>query len=297
VRKALIVHGGAGSGKIEKREIKERELGKAVEYGIEAIRSGSVEAVQAAVSYMEDSGVFNAGYGSCLNMLGEIELDAAIMDGSNMRGAGVANCTVNHNAVKVARAVMMYTNHVLVSGKYLELIAERSGLKKEKLTPSNEVLEKFKQMKEKIDDRNSKVYSLLKEFGTVGAVALDDMKIPAAAVSTGGLWMKFPGRIGDSAIIGCGIYADKSKGASCATGIGEEIIRNALSYSLCNLLKFGSEKAAKSAIKMITERSGKNTAGVIAVDLEYRVSYAYNTDFILVAWYDDKRKKVIVPNK
>ncbi len=296
MRKALIVHGGAGSGKIEMKDRRKNELKKAVEYGLELIGTGSLNAVEGAVRYMEDSGMFNAGYGSCLNVLGEVELDAAIMDGSTMRGAGIANCRITHNAVSLARAVMERTEHVLIAGDFLKVIAIKAGIKTEELKPSKQILNKYEKLKKILKERNPKNYKIIsKEQGTVGAVALDNEGRPAAAVSTGGLWMKLPGRIGDSAILGCGIYAENSLGAACATGTGEEIIRNALCYNVCKLLKDGPERAVRKGIEMITRVSGNNTAGVIAVDKKYRVSHAYNTEFMFVAWYDERKGKVVVP--
>ncbi len=129
----------------------------------------------------------------------------------------------------------------------------------------------------------------------MGAVALDSSGIPSAAVSTGGTWLKLPGRVGDSAIIGAGIYADVKSGAACATGTGEEIIRNSLCLKACEYLRItDAERASKQAIGLITKTSGRGTAGIVTVDLKGRVGASCNTDAMGRAWYDSAKDKAIV---
>ncbi|MDG6981342.1 MAG: isoaspartyl peptidase/L-asparaginase, partial [Nitrososphaerota archaeon] len=111
--------------------------------------------------------------------------------------------------------------------------------------------------------------------------------VPAAAVSPGGVWMKLPGRVGDSAILGAGIFADKRQGAACATGTGEEIIRCALALRACGFMQADdAERAAAKAIAFISRERGKGTAGIITVDLEGRVGASFNTVAMGRAWWD-----------
>jgi L-asparaginase / beta-aspartyl-peptidase len=143
--------------------------------------------------------------------------------------------------------------------------------------------------------KNLELLAKLQEGNTVGAVALDSAGIPAAAVSTGGMWLKLPGRVGDSAILGAGIYADKSSGAACATGTGEEIIKQVLSWRACDLMKkTPSPTAAKKAIAMMSKLSGRGTAGIITVDRKGRVGFGYNTEAMGRAWFDHAKGRAVV---
>jgi len=125
-------------------------------------------------------------------------------------------------------------------------------------------------------------------------VAVGPDGIPAAAVSTGGKWLKLPGRVGDSAILGAGIFADSKTGAACATGTGEEIIRCALSLKACEFMRdYAAPLAAQKAIRFITRSRGKDTAGIITIDLKGRVGAPFNTEAMGRAWYDKSRGRAV----
>ena len=223
VTPAIIVHGGAGRLR-RKRDLPRYrgEIEKAVGEGMNVLRRGSsLEAVQAAVECMEDSGAFNAGRGSAIARDGRMQLDAAIMVGRGLRAGGVGACGCTYHPTRLAKAVMEKTKHILIVGKDCEEIARKAGIGVQELSPTEEILKRYRS--------SARVALARRPHGTVGAVAIDRAGVPAAAVSTGGTWLKIPGRVGDSAIVGAGIYADESTGAACATGIGEEIIRSALS--------------------------------------------------------------------
>lgn len=262
-------------------------------------RGSSLDGVEAAVRSMEDSGVFNAGRGACLTLQGTVELDAAVMTGEEARGAGVGVCTCTYHAVSLARFVMESTEHALVAGKACEFLARKAGMNIENLTPSKASLDRFSALLKRLSEAHPKNFALMRQGdasgSTVGAVALDSDGVPSAAVSTGGVWMKLPGRVGDSAVIGAGIYADRKSGAACATGNGEEIIRNVLSWNACSYLKnLTAKTAARRAIGLITRRSGRGTAGIITVDLEGRVGFAFNTEAMGTAWYDHVKARPIL---
>jgi beta-aspartyl-peptidase (threonine type) len=113
-------------------------------------------------------------------------------------------------------------------------------------------------------------------------------------VSTGGRWLKLPGRIGDSAILGAGIFADSRTGAACATGTGEEIIRCALSFKACEFMRDETAaEAAKRAITQITRSRGRNNAGIITVDLKGRVGASFNTEAMGRAWFDQTKGRAV----
>lgn len=293
----LILHGGCGSGKPENVEKRLSVMKKAIEYGIDYIDRGSVDVVNASVNYMEDSGQFNAGRGSCLNIEKELELDAAIMDGSRLRGAGIANCKITYNPVSLARKIMDQTDHVLISGNYLKEIAKLTGIKVNRIKPNPLALRRYDILYKRLNDSFPRNANLLKEYGTVGAVCIDNSGNPSAAVSTGGLWLKLPGRIGDSAIIGAGIYAEKGIGGACATGKGEEIIKNCLSYNACRLMKRGARYAGRKVIEILNEKSGKNTGGIILADTKLRLGYNFNADYMFVSWFKEGRTKSFLAMK
>jgi beta-aspartyl-peptidase (threonine type) len=246
---------------------------------------------------MEESGVFNAGRGSCLTVDGRVQLDAAVMRGDSMKGAGVGAAKCTYHPVALARWLMENTNHVLIAGGECRRYALAAGLELSTLEPSKASLERFARLKAEptgAAKQNVPLWKRLQEGNTVGAVAVDSDGVPSAAVSTGGMWLKLPGRVGDSAILGAGIYAD-GHGAACATGTGEEIIKSALCLKACEYIgTMGAQRAATSAISFVTKRSGAGTAGIVTVDLKGRVGCAYNTDAMGRAWYDHTKGRPLV---
>lgn len=295
---AIIVDAGAGSGKYAPDDRRFRELLNTVETGRAAMKKGSsLDGVEAAVRYMEECGAFNAGRGSCLTVEGKVELDAAIMSGEGPRGAGVGVVTCTYHPVTLARWLMEKTPHILIAGERCRAYLHAAGLAAERLRPSPNAKLRFKTLTERGTEGSRKIdfWRGLQEGNTVGAVALDAAGLPSAAVSTGGMWLKLPGRVGDSAVIGAGIYADSKAGAASATGTGEEIIKNLLCLKACKyLMKTGAPDAARRAIELMTRASGRGTAGIITVDLKGRVGAALNTEAMGRAWYDEVKGRAVV---
>src|SRR5215831_13737111 len=208
---AIIVHGGAG-------RIRDEELSQRLEGCKEAALAAwkileqddsSLEAAEAAVTVLEDNPLFNAGTGSTLNSLGQVEMDAAIMEGLRLRAGAVAAVRGIKNPIQLARRVMEDGRHIMLAGEGALLFARQIGFPE--CSPDSLIVE---QEKQRWEDKH----------GTVGAVALDVRGQLVAATSTGGTFNKLPGRVGDSPLIGCGTYANESGGVSC-TGHGEAIIR------------------------------------------------------------------------
>ena len=260
------------------------------------MRSGSgLDGAVAAVSFMEESGLFNCGRGAYLTAEGKVELDAAVMSGEGLAGAGVGNVTSTHTPVTLARWVMENTRHVLVVGDRTRDYVRLAGLEVEELAPSKRVAARFEALRR--EAKYSEPLRTVRRFeagDTVGAVAIGSDGVPAAAVSTGGTWMKLPGRVGDSAILGAGLFADSGLGASCATGTGEEIIRVGLCLKACEFMGAdGAQRSAARAIGHITKVRGKGTAGIITVDLKGRVGAAFNTGAMGRAWFDPQKGRVV----
>ena len=297
MRPSIIVHGGAGSGKYPRNDKRFSGLLEAVDFGISAMKKGSgIDGAIAAVEYMEESGLFNCGRGSCLTTEGNVEQDAAVMVGDGLAGAGVANVTCTYHPVTLARWIMENTDHVLIVGERCEDYARLASMRIESVHPSQAATALFATMKK--DPTHSSNLRLVRKFrtgDTVGAVAMGSDCVPAAAVSTGGRWMKLPGRVGDSAILGAGVFADNRLGAACATGMGEQIIRCALSLRACEYMKANdAEEAARKAIRYMSRERGRNTAGIITIDTRGRVGAAYNTEAMGRAWYDPQKGRTIV---
>lgn len=284
----IIVHGGAGDwpSKLHERGLK--GVRKAADRGFRMLSTGgsALDAVEAAIISLEDNPVFNAGKGSTLNLRGEIETDAAIMDGSTLRGAGVALLRDIKNPIKAARMVFEKTSHVLIAGPAARELAIANGLANANLRVSGKVLA-WKEGLRKLESKRLSYLSrtspqiiqhfLAKSSDTVGALSIDSNGDLAAACSTGGVSLKLPGRIGDSAILGAGLYADNNSGAATATGIGEQAMRLVISKAVCDLMKReNAASAAKKIIRHSTKQLGIGM-GLLTLDRRGRYGVAHNT--------------------
>jgi beta-aspartyl-peptidase (threonine type) len=263
-RSAIIVHGGAG--RILEEELPQRLNGckEAALSGWEILKQGgsALDAAEAAVVALEDNPLFNAGTGSTLNSLGQVEMDAAIIDGNTLATGAVAAVQGIKNPIKLARRVMEDGRHVLLVCEGALLFAREIGFPE--CSPDTLIVEsELKRWQEK--------------HGTVGCVALDGAGKIAVATSTGGIFKKLPGRVGDSPLLGCGTYADEAGGVSC-TGHGEAIIRVVLAKSTLELLKGGADPraAANQAVVLLAKKTG-STGGLIVIDRQGRIGYARNT--------------------
>lgn len=294
---AMIVHGGAWA--IPDTIAQETMEGcrEGAVAGKEELDEGAsaVDAVEASVREMEENPIFDAGRGSVLTMKGDIEMDAMIMDGSGLRLGSVASVQNILHPVSLARKVMEETPHCLFVGEGANLLAERFGFPKMKheelLSPRQlarwkeicrdedfDVHQEFRAPKtEKASPLRTRG-QLVEPCDTVGACALDNDGNIAAAVSTGGTSFKYPGRVGDSPIVGCGGYADNRYGAVAATGLGEYLMRSTISSRVMFELEQGKdpEKAAVSAIKRMEDDIG-GLGGVIVISKNGDTGLAYNT--------------------
>lgn len=239
------------------------------------VRGGSApDAVVQATVPLEDHPLFNAGLGSCLTEDGTVEVDASLMDGSTFQTGAVGAVRNIKNAIRLARAVMTDGRHVFLVGEGAERFAREHGL-----PPAT--------MDELITTRQYQRWQAQQtagEPGTVGAVALDSSGGLAAATSTGGVMGKRSGRVGDSAVIGAGTYADSAIGACSATGDGEDIIRATLARTAVELLRDGKDptQAARTALARLT-RQTRGEAGLILLDPFGRSGVVYNTESMGVA--------------
>ncbi|MGE0519969.1 MAG: isoaspartyl peptidase/L-asparaginase family protein [Candidatus Binatia bacterium] len=271
----LIVHGGAGRHAADAEAAARAGCERAADAGWRVMVGGgtAVDAVVASVIALEDDPVFNAGIGSCLNADGEVEMDASIMDGARVAGAGVGVVTTVRNPVALARAVLEDGRHVLIAGAGAEALARHrqlATLERERfITPQQ---------------RARWLANRPQGGGTVGAVALDPAGHVAAATSTGGLLGKLPGRIGDSAIIGAGTYADDAAGAASATGHGETIILAGLARKAVDGVRSGRDpRAVAEHLLGELQRAQAPSCGLILLDRFGRVGVATTAEHMPAA--------------
>lgn len=262
----LVIHGGAGNWNVSPGH-----KAKVTQAAEDLLREGAgklqggeraLDVVQLAVMRMEDSGLFNAGKGSVRNTDGEVEMDASIMDGRNLKAGAVAAVKTVKNAVRGARLVMDTTWHVMVSGQGADKLAKDGGLAT--VGP---------------DYFTGSEPAVWDKYGTVGAVAWDRCGDLSAATSTGGLRNKLPGRIGDSPIIGAGTYAKNGVVAVSGTGQGEYFIRLGVAREVAALIEY-RRMSLVSATDEVVWRQLKalgGQGGVIAVDARGNIATPYNT--------------------
>jgi beta-aspartyl-peptidase (threonine type) len=276
----IVVHGGAGVRRADKPGDQQLAvLEQALEAGY--AQKTALEAVVAAVVVLEDSPLFNAGRGSCLNADGEIEMDASLMDGATVRAGGVAAVKHIRNPILAARAVMEKTRHVLLAGSGAERFAEAQGLK---LEPA----EYFR-----TEARLAALRKNVKNHhGTVGAVALDSDGNLAAATSTGGYTGKMPGRVGDSPLIGAGTWADNRSCAVSGTGLGEAFIRAAVGHEVAARMRYLKQPLARAAAAALAQvKTIGGDGGLIAVDRRGNVAMPFNSEGMFRAAIDRAGKK------
>ncbi|HTQ84871.1 MAG TPA: isoaspartyl peptidase/L-asparaginase, partial [Candidatus Solibacter sp.] len=267
---------------------------RAAEAGAAILRQGgrSIDAVEASLRIMEDSGAFDAGRGSYYSQAGVPELDASIMDGKTLQAGSVASVRHIANPISLARMVMERTKHVMLVGPGAEEFAKAQGVP---LVPpfyffTDREWKRYQDKKAAAEKKSSSVVGEPSPpdepvHGTTGAVALDQAGNLAAGTTTGGTAFKMTGRVGDSPIIGAGTYANNESCAVSGTGDGEFYIRNIVAADICQRLRYlhvSVEEAANYVVmKELVEQHGEG--GVIAIDRQGHVATPFNTNGMIHA--------------
>jgi len=293
---ALAVHGGAWEIPAEAAAACRAGVGRALARGWEVLERGgaAVEACEQAVLVLEDDPMFDAGVGSHLNRDGCVQLDAILMDGRTLKAGAVAAVERLRNPIHVARLVLERSEHMLLVGPGAEQFAVEMGVSlcnPSELVIAREV-ERWYQEKHKA---SAGPPLRARSAGTVGAVALDAAGNLAAATSTGGTGCKYPGRVGDSCLIGCGCYADNRAGAVSATGYGEHIMKVVLAKTVSDLVGAGAEPqaAAEKALATLGERT-EGMGGLIVIDKSGRVGAAFTTPNMACAFRTSDSSEAVV---
>jgi beta-aspartyl-peptidase (threonine type) len=310
---AIELHGGAGvieRSKMtpEKETAYRASLTQALDAGAKVLDHGgsSLDAVEAVIRILEDDPLFNAGRGAVFSADGKNELDAAIMDGSNLKAGAVAGVTRTRHPISLARAVMDKSPHVMLIGPGADSFAAQNGL--EMVDPAffftenrwQSLIAQLQKEGRPVPPRPAGVpepppaaaapakptaFNQVDEshnahiHGTVGVVALDRQGNIAAGTSTGGLQAKMPGRVGDSPIIGAGTYASNASCAVSATGSGEFFIRLGVAREVCNLVAFKGLPLQEAADQVIHKEleALHGDGGVIAVTPDGQLAWSFNT--------------------
>jgi L-asparaginase / beta-aspartyl-peptidase len=277
---SLIVHGGAWDIPDEAIDACNAGCLRALRAGWAVLTNGghALDAIETAITVLEDDPVFDAGYGSHLNLDGEAECDAMVMDAATLRAGAAAGLRHIKNPIRVARAILEQCPHMMLIGDGAERFAVEHDIAlcdpEELISPAErEAWEHCRQ------DAHAAEHHRGHEQGTVGAVALDEQRRLFAATSTGGTCCKLPGRIGDSPLIGCGCYADGETGGVSSTGYGEAIMKVVLAKTACDFLRPASStpaRAAQAAVQLLANR-GKGTGGLILLDKNGNPGFAFNT--------------------
>jgi beta-aspartyl-peptidase (threonine type) len=286
MKPSLIVHGGAWDIPDEAVTACKEGCAAALEAGWKILSSGgsALDAVQAAVMVLEDDPVFDAGFGSHLNLDGQVECDAIVMDGANLRAGAAAGLKRIRNPIRLARNILERCPHMMLVGEGAERFAVSSGLPlcdpADLVSPAEH--QAYLRCRE---DEHAAEHHRGHEQGTVGAVALDKHGSLIAATSTGGTCCKLPGRVGDSPLIGCGCYADAHLGGVSCTGYGEAIMKIVMAKTAADRLAVPTEphnsaeiafRAARESVQILAAR-GKGTGGLILLDQAGNPGYAFNT--------------------
>lgn len=280
MKPVIIIHGGAKTISDDKIAANQAGCLAAVEAGWDVLCKGgsAAAAVEAAICVLESDQTFNAGFGSTLNGEGEVEVDAAMMDGATLGWGAIAAVQGVRHPISVARKIMDEKPRLLVarSGERFALEHGLEMCRKEALV-SEEQYQEWKEEAEVLDRPN-----------TVGCVAMDANGNLVAGTSTGGTTGQPQGRVGDTALVGCGLYADNRLGACSTTGDGESVIPVVLAKTAIDALagERHPEEAAQHAIDTLKTRV-EGEAGCILIDHEGRIGWSYNSEHMAVAYMTD----------
>ncbi len=290
VQPKLIIHGGAWSIPDEFVAAHLNGVSKALKETFPKLKEGmsALDAVEYAVNILEADPTFDAGKGAFLNEVGEVELDAIIIDGKTLDFGAVAALPNILNPASVARKVMEETEHCFLVGTGALKFAKEKGF--EELAPeallTDRELAFFKSIKNKDSFKTHHPFEF-EPRDTVGAVAMDAEGNLAVATSTGGTARKLQGRVGDSPILGSGAFADNELGAASATGWGESIMKVVLCKRVCDgFLNHSPMKSAELSIQYLKDKVN-GLGGVIGIDRNGKYAIAFNTKRMARAYVEN----------
>ncbi|MFZ3013513.1 MAG: isoaspartyl peptidase/L-asparaginase family protein [Nitrospira sp.] len=240
--------------------------------------SSALVAVEQTIRVLERSGLFNAGTGAHLQLDGVRRMDASIMDGESLRAGAVASIEGIVHPITAASRVMEETDHVLLVGPMATKFARHFKMERQPFSGKPRRFSYETALRKTAHSRD--------RHGTVGAVALDRAGIVAAGASTGGIDRMLPGRVGDTPIIGCGVYADNETGAVSMTGLGEGIIRLTIAQAICDRLRQG--KAPATAARLVLQKLVariQGAAGCLVLTPDGRFTIRHSTPHMMAGYW------------
>ena len=278
VRPIILAHGGAGPRAMTSPQGDCLRAALQVGYHFLDRGSSALVAVEQTIRVLERSGLFNAGTGAHLQLDGVRRMDASIMEGDSLRAGAVASIEGIVHPITAARLVMEETDHVLLVGPMATKFARHFKMERQPFTGKPRRFSYETALRKTAHNRE--------RHGTVGAVALDRAGTVAAGASTGGIDVMLPGRVGDTPIIGCGVYADNETGAVSMTGWGESIIRLAIAKSICDLLERGKTPALAAwlVLQKLVARI-KGSAGCLVITPEGRFTIHHSTSHMMAGYW------------
>lgn len=274
----IVIHGGAGTFPQDSpdsiKNIYLDALSKALTIGKSILEKGgsALDAVEQTIRFMEDDSLFNTGKGAVFTSEGKHELDASIMDGKDLSNGAVAGVTKVKNPISLARIVMEKTPHVLFASEGADELGLKFGVELVSNSYFHTDYKYLQWLKQK---------EKLVTGETVGCVALDIYGNIAAGTSTGGRNNKWPGRVGDSPIIGAGTYANNQSCGVSATGWGELFIKNVVSFNVSALMLYKNFSLEQACKEMIFNLLPEGSGGLIAIDKNGNYEMVYNTQSML----------------
>jgi beta-aspartyl-peptidase (threonine type) len=278
---ALIAHGGAGADPGD-RTVYRDALRAALVAGWARLVAGdsALDGVEACVTAMEAHPRFNAGYGAVLTEAGTVECDASIMEGERLAAGAVGAVAGVPTPITLARRILEDSRHILLVGEGARAFARERGVAL--CDPAALVTDR---QRARLAERQAGRAGIASSDGTVGAVAIDRRGLIVAGASTGGMIGKRVGRVGDSALIGCGTYADNRLGGVSTTGHGEAFIRTVLAKTAVDILNDldDPQLAAEIALDILRDDGGGD-GGLILMDWRGRLGFAAGTPFMPVGW-------------
>lgn len=290
---AIAIHGGAGT-ILKNTMTPEKELAyktglqDAIEAGESILKNGgsAFDAVETAIIQLENNPLFNAGKGAVFTNTGAHEMDASIMNGSDLMAGAVAGVQHIKNPISLARAVMEKSEHVLLTGLGAMDFAKKINAQTESddyffvQLRYDQLQQALKSNSMILDHTEDKIEHGEKKFGTVGCVALDLQGNIAAGTSTGGMTNKKFGRVGDSSIIGAGTYANNNTCAISCTGHGELFIRSVVAYDISCLMEYKNLSLKEACDVVVMEKLVKigGEGGLIAIDAKGNIVLPFNSD-------------------
>ncbi len=298
---SFVVHGGAWDIPDNAVDAHRDGVRRAFKAGWSVLAKGgsAVEAVETAIIILEDDETFDAGRGSFINQVGEVELDASIMNGKDLRAGAIAAVQNVKNPISLARKIMEDSEHVLLVGMGATRFAREHGVRtchQDDLITNRE-LERWRDLQRNKNFVTKDAFHRKKvPVDTVGAVALDQFGNIASGTSTGGIPNKFPGRVGDSPLIGCGTYAENEVGGVSTTGWGEAMIKVVMAKTVIDLMQHNggdTETAVQEGIKIL-ERKADGYGGLIAINNAGQIGIAYNTPRMARAFMNTGMKQPVV---